>query len=207
MNLRIKKSQQVQVLMTWIGVLSVSIASNPTSGQLIVVNGLANVVNGSGGSTVSSVAVVVRDSTGACKTQASVSYLSTMTASWSSSNTHSATSCTDITTVDVTALKPTGFLTVQYDSTQNASPPATATAPTTFTAPLAPIRNLVLIVTGGDTASQTASTTTWGYGQGYAPQYVTVNGAVQVTGVMAGVGSEGVKAEKFMRLYGISPAK
>src|SRR5258708_1993165 len=58
------------LMLAMLGLGTVAFASNPTSGQLVIINGVANVVNGGTGSTASSVKIVVNDSTGACSTTA-----------------------------------------------------------------------------------------------------------------------------------------
>ena len=191
-------------LVALLGLAAPVLATNPTSGQLIIVNGLANVVNGVPGSTASSVNVQVSDSTGVCSTTATLAYKSEVTVNWATANTHGASSCTNITSVAVSALK-TSTGTVQYDSTANATPPATATAATTFTAPTTAITNLALIVTGGSSGTSTGSTTAWGITAGTAPVYATGNGSLTTTGVMGGVGSEGLKAAAVMKRFNVAP--
>jgi len=191
------------LMLAMLGLGTVAFASNPTSGQLVVINGLANVVNGGTGGTASSVKVIVNDATGPCSTTASIAYKGTVTVAWNAANTHSTTSCTGITSVEVSALKTTS--TVQYDSTANATPPAVATAATTFTAPTTPITNLTLIVTGGASAATTGSATVWGSALGVKPIYDTNNGALTTTGIMGSVGASGLKAEQVMRRFAIKP--
>lgn len=181
-------------------------ASNPTSGQMVLINSLGVMVNGSLGATASNIMVQVFDSTGVCATTNSLAYGGVITVQWNNAFTHSATRCTNIDSVNVSALRTTsGF--VQYDSTANATPPATATAPTTFLAPTTPIANIVLIVTGNASPAMVNSTTSWGSGLGVPPVYLTTNGNISVTGIMGGVGSAGVKAEQHMLKYGIIPAR
>lgn len=193
------------VLMTaLLGLATPLFASDPVNGQLIVVNGVASVVNGGLGNSASTVKVVVNDATGPCYTAASVAYKGNVIVSWAASNTHSATSCTNITSVEVTAIK-TSTGVVQYDSTANATPPATATAATSFTAPTTPITNLALIVTGGTSPATTGSATVWGSALGVNPVYSATNGALTTTGIMGSVGSAGFKAESVMRRYAVIP--
>ncbi|KTC85217.1 hypothetical protein [Legionella brunensis] len=177
-----------------------------TNGQLILINSLGIVVNGSLGGTASNIKVQVNDSTGVCSTTASLAYGGVITVSWNSANTHSSTKCTDIVSVDVSALKTTSGV-VQYDSTANPTPPAVATAPTTFLAPTTPIANIALIVTGNASPAMTNSTTSWGSSVGVPPIYLTSNGSISVTGIMGGVGMEGLKAESLMLRYGIMPVR
>lgn len=191
------------LMVALLGLSAPIFASNPTSGQLIVVNGVASVVNGGTGDSASAVKVVVNDATGPCSTTTSLAYKGTVVVSWAASNTHSATSCTGITSVDVSAIKTISV--VQYDSTANTTPPATATAPTTFTAPTTPITNLALIVTGGASPATTGSATVWGSALGVKPIYDTNNGALTTTGIMGSVGSAGLKAEAIMRRFAVIP--
>lgn len=191
-------------MLALLGLSASLFASNPTSGQLLVINGVASVVNGGVGDSASAVKVVVNDATGPCSTTASVAYKGYIVVSWNASNTHSATSCTGITSVDVSALKGgNGF--VQYDSTANSTPPATATAATNFVAPTTPITNLALIVTGGASAATTGSATVWGSALGVKPIYDTNNGALTTTGIMGSVGSAGLKAAQMMTRYAVTP--
>lgn len=178
----------------------------PNNGQLVIINGLGNVINGSSGNTASSIKIEVLDSTGICSTSALVLYGGVATIKWDATKTHSSTQCTGITTVNISALK-TGSGFVQYDSTANSTPPATATAPTTFTAPTTAITNLSLIVNGNGTpASAIAATgTVWGVGAATTPIYDTDNGGILTTGIMGGVGAEGLMAMDLMRNYRIAP--
>lgn len=203
--MNLKKSCVAVAAVSLLGLSGSLFASNPTSGQLIIINSLGVVVNGSAGASASTAKVVVNDATGACSTTPIVAYGGVVTVKWDSTKTHSATQCTDITSVDVTALK-TAANVVQYDSTANATPPATAVAATTFTAPTTPINNLALIVTGGTSAAMTGSATSWGSALGVAPIYLTTNGSLSTTGTMGAVGMEGIKAEDYMHRYAVMPA-
>ena len=184
--------------------LSSPLYANPTSGQVVIINSVGVVVNGNPGATASSASVVVNDSTGPCSTS-TVAYGGVVTVTWNAANTHSATKCTNITSVDVSAIKTSSGV-VQYDSTANATPPATATAATNFVAPTTPINNLALIITGNASAAMTSSATSWGSALGVAPVYATTNGRLSTTGIMGAVGMAGLKAESFMLKYAIKPA-
>jgi hypothetical protein len=205
MNMNLKKSVATLATLSIIGLSSASFASNPTSGQLVIINSLGVVVNGDAGASASNVLVQVNDATGVCSTTPSLAYGGVVTISWAASNTHSATKCTDITSVTVSALKTSSGV-VQYDSTANTTPPATATAGTTFTAPTTPIKNLALIVTGTTSAAMTGSATSWGSAVGVAPIYSTSNGSLSTTGTMGGVGMAGIKASSLMLRYGVMPS-
>jgi hypothetical protein len=189
-----------------LGLSSPLFASNPTSGQLVLINSLGRVIDGSAGSTASSIRVVVNDATGPCSTTPTVAYGGIITVKWDSNKAHSATQCTDITSVDVSAIKTTSGV-VQYDSTANATPPATATAATNFVAPTTPINNLALIVTGNNSPAMTSSATSWGSALGVAPVYSADNGALDTTGIMGAVGMAGIKAAGFMQRYAVTPAE
>lgn len=187
------------------GLSSPLFASNPTSGQLVLINSLGRVIDGSAASSASSVKVEVKDATGVCSTTPTVSYGGIITVKWDSNKTHSSTQCTDITSVDVSAIKTSSGV-VQYDSTANTTPPATATAPTNFVAPTTPINNLALIITGNASAAMTSSATSWGSALGVAPAYSVDNGGLETTGIMGGVGMAGIKAAGFMQRYAVTPA-
>lgn len=189
-----------------LGLISPLFASNPVSGQLVVINGLACLVNGSVGESASSVKIVVNDSTGPCSTTATVVYRGFVVVPWANSNIHSANSCTDIVSVEVTALKKASGL-IQYDSIANTTPPAVATAATMFIAPTTPITNLSLIITGGASPATVGSATAWNIALGVKPVYDTTNGSIVTTGIMGGVGSSGFKAEQVMRRYSVNPAQ
>jgi hypothetical protein len=201
----LKNSLVMLTAASLIGISGALFASNPTSGQLVLINSLGVVVNGSAGASASPIMVQVSDATGVCSTTSSLAYGGVVTVTWNAANTHSTTKCTDITSVSVSALKTSSGV-VQYDSTANATPPATATAATTFTAPTTPIANLALIVTGNASAAMTGSATSWGSALGVAPVYLTTNGSLSTTGIMGGVGIAGLKAETRMLRYGIKPA-
>lgn len=184
--------------------LSMSDSLFAANGQMILINSLGVVISGSLGATASAVKVDVSDATGICYTTASVAYGGVIVVPWNSANVHSTTKCTDISSVSVSALKnATGV--VQYDSTANSTPPAVATAATVFTAPTTPIANVALIVTGGTSPAMTNSATSWGSAVGIAPVYRITNGSLSTTGVMGGVGMQGIKAQSLMLRYGIRP--
>lgn len=196
-----------KTLMALATVSSLGLSSSvlAASGQLVLINSLGVVANGSLGASASNISVVVSDTSGVCSTTVSLSYGGVIIVPWNSANVHSASKCTDITSVNVSALKTSSGL-VQYDSTANSTPPAVATAPTSFSAPTTPIANIVLIVTGNASPAMTNSATSWGSALGVAPVYLTTNGSIAVTGVMGAVGMVGLKAEREMLKYGIVPA-
>lgn len=183
---------------------SSSLLAAPLNGQLVIINSLGVEVNGSLGGSASNILVQVSDSTGTCATTSSLTYGGVVTVPWNAANVHSTTKCTDIVSVAISALKTTSGM-VQYDSTANASPPATATAPTVFTAPTNANANIALIVTGNASPAMTNSTTSWGSALGIAPTYLTTNGSISITGVMGGVGMAGIKAEALMLEHGVRP--
>lgn len=205
LSLKLKGSFVALTAVSLIGLSSSVFATAPTSGQLVLINSLGVVVNGSPGSSASNVLVTISDATGVCTTISTLAYGGVATVAWNAANTHSATKCTDITSVNVSALKTSSGV-VQYDSTANATPPATATAATVFTAPTTAISNLALIITGGTSAAMTGSATSWGSALGVAPIYLTTNGSLSTTGTMGAVGMAGLKAASHMLRYGIIPA-
>lgn len=187
-------------------------AVGPTSGQLVLINSLGNVVSSTGnsGATASSVSVVVSDATGPCSTTATLAYNGTVTVKWSASATHSTTSCTGITSVAVTPLKTTvgAVSTIVYDSVTSTTVPATtATAAITFTAPTTAYANMALIISGNGlpASAVTASATAWGVGAAAAPAFDGGNGALDTVGVPGAVGAYGLKAEDLMRRYAVLP--
>lgn len=198
------KRQNIKRVVSAIGgiwLISVSasaFATSPTSGQLVVINSLGT------GKAKSSVSVTVNDATGPCS-KAALAYNGITVIPWNVTNTHSTTKCTGITRVDVYALKTVAGV-VQYDSTVNATPPKTASAPTDFNAPTTPITNLVLIITGGTSPAMTNSATSWGSALGVPPVFSAANGSLVTTGIMGGVGIEGMNASKEMLKRGIRPA-
>lgn len=187
-------------------------AVGPTSGQLVIVNSLSNVVSATGnsGATASSVSVVVSDATGPCSTTANLAYNGTVVVKWSASATHSATSCTDIASVAVTPIKTTvgSISTIVYDSVTTTTIPAvTATAAITFTAPTTDYANLALVINGSGTPASavTASATAWGVGAASAPVFNAGNGALGTVGIPGAMGAYGLKAEKMMRRFAVIP--
>ena len=191
---------------------SAALAAGPTSGQLVVINGLGNVVSSTGnsGSTASAVSVVVSDATGPCSTSANVAFNGTVTVKWNAKATHSASSCTDITSVAITPLKTLvgSTSTIVYDATTTTAVPATtATSAITFTAPTTAYTNLVLVVNGSGVPASavTASSTAWGVGAAIVPAFNVDNGALETVGVPGAVGAYGLKAETLMRRVAVLP--
>jgi hypothetical protein len=182
-----------------------------SSGQLLIINSLANVsVSGTTGNTASKFSLVVSDSVGPCSTTALVPYNGTVTVTWASSNTHSSSVCTSIASVAVTPLSTSiGAVTsIVYDSSSSTIIPAThATTAITYTPPTTVYANLSLIISGTGVPSSpvTASSTTWGIGAASAPVFNTGNGSLSTIGVPGGTGSGGLKAQKIMSKYSITP--
>jgi hypothetical protein len=187
-------------------------ATGPTSGQLMIINSLGNVVaaTGNSGATASSVSVVVSDATGPCSTTASLAYNGTVLVKWNASATHSTTSCTSIASIAVTPLKTTvgSISTIVYDSVNSTTVPATtATAAISYTPPTTAYENLALIINGAGTptTATTAAATVWGIGVASTPVFNTGNGALDTVGVPGGAGTYGFKAERLMRSYAVIP--
>ena len=196
---------------SFMGLSSALFATTPTSGQLVVINGLGNMSSsGTIGSSASSATIVVSDATGPCSTSTAVAYNGTVVVKWAASNTHSATSCTSIASVAVTPIKTTvgPVTTIVYDSVSTTTiPAATATAAITYTPPTTAYSNLALIITGtGIPASAvTASATVWGVGAAVAPTFDAGNGSITAVGVPGAIGAGGLKAERLMRKYAVLP--
>lgn len=191
---------------------SAAFAVGPTSGQLVIINSLGNVVSATGnvGASASSFSVVVSDATGPCSTTASVAYNGTVTVKWSATATHSTTSCTGISSVAVTPIKATvgTISTIIYDSVTSTTVPATtATAAITFTPPTTVYENMALIINGNGTpgSAVTASATAWGVGAASAPVFNAGNGALTTVGVPGAIGAYGLKAERMMNRFEIAP--
>jgi hypothetical protein len=197
----ISKKMKLASLITFAG-FSASVGA--ATGQLVVINSLANYVNGSPGLTGSAIRLVVKDGTTACSTTSSLALGSLTTINWDDSKTPSSTQCSKITTVEVSPIKTSANNLVQYDST-NKTPGATSTA-TVATAPTTAIKNLVLIVSGtGSSTSSTGNTTTWGYSAGSTPTYDTTNGLITTTGVPGFVGTSGLRAAKTLLQQDLEP--
>lgn len=189
---------------------SESAFSAVTSGQITLINGLANETGSGTGTTASSINVQVSDATGFCVTTRTVNYNGSTVVKWDSTKTHSTTQCTGIVSVKVTPLKSrVGTVnTIVYDTTTSTTVPALiARGATTYTAPTNPVSNLVLLVTGtGDPSSnQAVSGTAWGINAAVTPVFDINNGALTTVGVPGGMGLAGFQAEQTARLHGVLP--
>jgi len=195
-----------------------AMSSAPTNGQLIVINELANSNNVTGtgvvGATASSVSVSVFaiGSVTACAGPTTLAYNGTMVVTWATGATKG---CTSIGTVQVTPLKTVGLGTVVYDATATA-PAATAGGSVTFTAPttitgltgatVTPA-NFALMILGNGLPSTTAAMT-GGWTTPIAaltPIFDISNGSLSTTGIVGASGAAGIKAERIMRRFGVTP--
>lgn len=202
------RTKRFAIALTFIA--SQSAFSAVTSGQITIINGLANETGSGTGTTASSINVQVSDATGFCATTRTVNYNGSTVVKWDSTKTHSATQCTRIVSVKVTPLKTrVGTVnTILYDTTTSTTVPAlTASGAVTYTAPTNPMSNLVLLVTGSGepSSNQTVSGTGWGINAASTPVFDINNGALTVVGVPGGMGLAGFQAEKTARLYGVLP--
>lgn len=219
---RLLGSALMVALMATGGLASASTSPLPSNGQLVIINSLGNVANGttSPGATASSVSVVVSDATGPCSTTASLAFNGTVTVKWSTTGTHSTTNCvvtpgTGITSIAVTPLKTTigTVSTIAYDSVNTTTVPATtATSAITFAAPTQGYENMAVVINGNGTPSSPAAATATAWGnptgattQPQAPVFDTGNGALTQVGIPGVQGANGFKAERLMRRHGILP--
>lgn len=207
-----KKDKLVKATLALTLLTSGSAFSALTSGQLTIINGLANDTSTGVGTSASSISVTVSDSSGVCSLAKILSYDGFVVVKWDSTKTHSTSQCTGITTVSVTPQKTLigTTYTIVYDSTTSTSVPATsATAAINYTAPTTPVANLVLLVTGTGipAAATTATATVWGIGAAASPIFDSANGALATVGVPGGLGLAGFKAEEMARHYGVIPYK
>lgn len=204
------------------GMATASTSPLPSDGQLVIINSLGNVANGttSAGATASSVSVVVSDGVGPCATIASIAFGGTATVKWSTTGTHTTTKCvvtpgSGITSIDVKPLKTTigTISTIAYDSVNTTTiPAATATGAITFTAPTQGYQNMAVVINGNGTPSSPAAATATAWGnptgattQPQAPIFDTGNGALATVGVPGVQGANGFKAERLMRRHGVLP--
>jgi hypothetical protein len=193
-------------------------AISPSTGQLVIVNNLANASDGNGGLTQSSIKIEVydnADSAQPCTTVASLPYNGVTIVRWAATGVHSSTFCTGtgpgtaaIYQVQITPLQKTIGRSSQvvYDATTNT--PQTTASPITFTPPTTIYGNIALVITGNGipntTSGQTADPTNWGFTVNpTTPVFDAGNGAVLITGIPGAVGAYGLDAEKLLQSYGI----
>ncbi len=208
----IKKNKWSKLTVVFILLVSSKAFSAITSGQLTIINGLANETSGGTGSTATSFNVQISDSSGVCVTPKTVLYNGYLIVKWDATKTHTISQCTGIASITLTPLKTTvgKVSTIVYDASTSTSIPATkATAAITYTPPTTPVSNLVLLITGTGTpvSTQSATGTAWGIGAASAPVFNPVNGALITMGVPGGEGLAGFKAEQTARRYGVLPYK
>ncbi len=208
MDIKIQKSVKLAILLAFFA--SKSAFSTISSGQVTIINGLANETSSGTGTTASSIIVQVSDALGFCATARTLTYNGTTIVKWDSTKTHSAIQCTGIVSVKVTPLKNRvgSVYTIVYNSTTSTTIPApAASGATTYLAPTTPVSNLVLLVTGSGypSSNQAVSGSTWGINAASTPVFNINNGALAVVGVPGGKGLAGFQAEQTARLYGVLP--
>ncbi|MFJ1267646.1 hypothetical protein ACD661_03625 [Legionella lytica] len=169
-----------------------------TSGKVTIINSLANGINV--GSTATSILVQVSDHIGACSLRQMLNFNGSLVVKWDAQKAHSATHCTDITSVSVTTLRTIigSTSTIIYDATTSTPVPAiNATAPVHYLAPTIPVTNLALLVTGTGVpvSTQAVSGTAWGIGAAAAPVFDSTNGNLLIMGVPGGKGMAAVRVE------------
>ncbi|MDR3502125.1 MAG: hypothetical protein P4L79_06030 [Legionella sp.] len=202
------KTKKLAIALTFLA--SEPAFSSITSGQITIINGLANETGLGPGTTASRINVQVSDVTGFCATTRTVNYNGSTVVKWDATKAHSTSQCTGIVSVKVTPLQNhVGIVnTIVYDTTTSTTVPAlTASGATTYTAPTNPISNLVLLVTGSGNPSsnQAVSGTAWGINAASTPIFDIKNGALTTVGVPGGMGMAGFQAEQTARLYGVIP--
>lgn len=192
-------------------------AASPDTGQLVIVNNLANVTSaGNAGITQSSIKIEVydtADSTQPCTTVANLPYHGVTIVRWSAIGVHRSTFCTGtgsgtaaIYQVNITPLPKTIGRTAQiiYDATTNT--PQAIASPITFTPPTVVYGNIALVINGNGTpntmSGQIADQTHWGFTVNpTTPVFDPGNGAVLITGIPGASGAYGLKAEKLLRKF------
>ncbi len=202
------RSQWIQLIGAFILFASGTAFSAIKSGQLTIINSLANGI--STGTTASGVSIQVSDQTGPCTTTRTLIFNGSAIIKWDSTKVHTATQCTGIVSVAVTPLRAIigTVSTLIYDSTTSTPVPAsTATSAVHYFAPTVAAANSVLLITGAGVpaSTQSVSATSWGIGAAYAPVFNPANGALLTVGVPGGEGMIGLKAERVARRYGVSP--
>ncbi|MDR3502722.1 MAG: hypothetical protein P4L79_09085 [Legionella sp.] len=197
-------------------------ATPPSSGQLVIINGLDNLTAANANTNSrSNIMVQVYDThtpTSPCYTAQRLGYYNVAIIKWQANGVHNATSCagTGIGTAAISKVVITPLnklinnrITIIYDATVDTSVPKATADAIDFTPPTTTYTNMTLLINGSgipSTVGQTASSTNWGFTvTPTAPVFDVSTGALSATGVPGAVGAYGVRAEKLMRHYGIIP--
>lgn len=194
----------------------------PSSGQLVLINGLDNLTATNGDNlSRSNIMVQVFDThtpTSPCYTIGMLTYNNVAIIKWQANGVHGAASCagTGIGTPAISKIEITPLnkligkkTTIVYDSVVDTSIPKATASPITFIPPTIIYENMTLVINGSGipgTVGQTADTTNWGFTvTPTSPVFDVINGTLIATGVPGVVGASGLHAEKLMRRYGIIP--
>lgn len=197
-------------------------AGNAISGQVMIINNMANVDSNtnSPGASQSSFQVSVSDTTGVCSTS-KINYNGYVVVPWYSSGTHSGSHCVGApVSIKITPAIGTvsGIATAIYDAAVMIAPDTSPTT-TTLNAPTpgtvvcgmslctTSYENMAVIITGdGNPSTAAAGTaTTWQSLASVVPVFDAGNGALQSTGVFGLLAVIDLKAEELMRKYGYTP--
>lgn len=197
-------------------------ATPPSSGQLVIINGLDNLTTANAHTNSrSNIMVQVYDThtpTSPCYTAQRLGYYNVATIKWQAQGIHSASSCagTGIGTAAISKVVITPLnklinnrVTIVYDATVDTSIPKATADSIDFSPPTTIYTNMTLLINGSgipSTVGQTASATNWGFTvTPTAPIFDVSTGTLSATGVPGAVGAYGISAEKQMRHYGIIP--
>lgn len=197
-------------------------ATPPSSGQLVIINGLDNLTAANANTNSrSNIMVQVYDThtpSSPCYTTQRLGYYNVAIIKWQANGVHSAASCAGtgigtaaISKVVITPLNKliNNSVTIVYDATVDTSVPKSTASPIVFVPPTTSYENMTLLINGSgipNTIGQTASATNWGFTVTPTPPVFDVStGALSATGVPGAVGAFGLRAEKLMRHYGIIP--
>lgn len=195
----------------------------PSTGQLVLINGLDNLTStNSDDMSRSNIMVQVFDThtpTSPCYTVARLGYNNVAIIKWKANGIHGIASCAGtgigtpaISKIEITPLKKLigNKITIVYDATVDMTIPKATASSITFTPPTTIYENMTLVINGSgipNTVGQTADAANWGFiVTPTSPIFDTSNGSLIATGVPGAVGAFGLKAKELMRRYGIIPA-
>lgn len=138
---------------------STSLAALATSGQLVIINGLASANDKGPGVTSSAVTVVVKDAAGTpvtCSTTTSLAYGGSVVVNWNGSLSASTpTACKSIGSVKITPVANAGTGKVVWDS--SAITPASSATGVTLVPPTNNFQTIGIMVTGKSGVTQLAT--------------------------------------------------
>jgi hypothetical protein len=213
---------KTSMVATLLALAAPAFAAPPSSGQLVIINGLDNLTAANAHTNSrSNLMVQVYDThtpTAPCYTVQRLGYYNVATIKWQANGIHSASSCagTGIGTAAIAKVVITPLnklinnrITIVYDATVDTSVPKATADSIDLIPPTTIYTNMTLLINGSGipgTVGQTASATNWGFTvTPTAPVFDVSTGALNATGVPGAVGAYGISAEKLMRHYGIIP--